>query len=148
MTAALTAAVRARLEAHLDDLGIAEGRVYGALDLAQARPAIRAPGVVALPLADDAAASLASAPSPSVQRVQSTIAVVSVVPAPNDPGGSKGAGDALGRLYEAAREVLRGFVPIDRWDGLALRRGRLLALENGRAWWQDEFITAGYPAEE
>lgn len=147
MSGSPTAAVHTRLEAQRGNLGLAVGRVYRALDLNPLKPTISPSAVVVLPIGDEATASLTSAPSPSVQRVQSTIAVVSVVAATNDPGGST-ASDALETLYRAVRAALRGFAPIEGWDGLALHKGRLLALDNDKAWWQDDFITAGYPAIE
>lgn len=116
-------------------------RVYGALDLA--RPSLQLPALAAVPLGEDTDADLAPEATDSVQRVFTTIGVVVAVPARNDPLGSK-ARDPLDDLVTAMRRLLIGWVPARRWDPLALRRSRLLALEEGRAWWQDEYNTYGW----
>ena len=135
--------VRAHLEAHVEDLraDTPKLRVYGALDLA--RPNIQLPGLAAVPLGEDTDADLAPDSTETVQRVFSSIGVVVGVPAPNDPGGAR-ARNPLDVLVRAARVLLVGWVPVRRWDPLALRRSRLLAIDGGRAWWQDDYITYGW----
>ncbi len=132
-------------------------RVYGALDFAGARETLRAPCVAALLLGEDAAENRAPGAGLSAQRLTATLGVVACVPARNDPGGRKAASrdrgaDELATLVEATRRRLLGWTPRPQWEPLALRRGRLLALEDGRAWWQDEYETAGWiegrPREE
>ena len=118
-------------------------KIYGALDLA--RPSIQLPALAAVPLGEDTDADLAPEATDSVQRVFTTIGVVAAVPARNDPLGSK-ARDPLDDLVMEVRRLLVGWVPARKWDPLALRRSRLLALEDGRAWWQDEYNTYGWRA--
>ena len=143
--------VRKRLEERLpalrdgdEDLGIAGTarlKIFGALDLAQ--PAMQVPALVAIGLGEDTDPDLAPEGSTTVQRVLSTVGVIAAVPARNDPTGRK-ANDPLDALVVASRAVLVGWVPARRWAPLGLRRSRLLALEEGRAWWQDEYITSGW----
>ena len=135
--------VRAHLEAHVADLraDTPKLKVYGALDLA--RPSLQLPALATVPLGEDTDADLAPEGSDTVQRVFTTVAVVAAVPARNDPVGSR-ARDPLDVLVKAARALLVGWVPVRRWDPLALRRSRLLSLEEGRAWWQDEYQTYGW----
>lgn len=142
-------------------------RTYGLLDFAAARAKLQTPCVAVLPVTD--AAEPNEAPDPDgvvVQRVTPTVTVVIGVSAPNDLGGIKGkARDGLTPLVEASRLALIGWAPgglfprvvepgqrlDERWTSLVFRRGRLLAIEQGRAWWQDEYSTSrrmtGRPAE-
>lgn len=138
--------VRDQLYDHRSDLQAAhrtlsELKVYDALDLA--RPSLRLPALAAIPLGEDTDADLAPEGTDTVQRVFTTIGVVAAVPARNDPHGGK-AQDPLDDLVMAVRRLLVGWVPARRWDPLALRRSRLLALEEGRAWWQDDYNTYGW----
>lgn len=148
-------------------LALDDCRYYGLLDFASARAKLQAPCVAVVPVADAAEANEAPDPDgPVFQRVTATVAVICGVKAPNDLGGSKGAGrDGLTPLVAASRLALMGWAPggrfpqhveagaspAGRWTALTLQRGRLLAIEQGRAWWQDEYATArrmtGDPAE-
>ena len=132
-------------------------RYYGVLDFAAARSKLQTPCVAVLPVADAAEPSDAPDPDgPVFQRVAATVSVVVGVSAPNDLGGVVGTGrDGLSPLVAVVRQVLMGWAPggrfpqhvevgaspAARWTALQLARGRLLAVEQGRAWWQDEYLT-------
>ena len=132
-------------------------RYYGVLDFAAARTKLQAPCFAVLPVADTGEPNDAPDPDgPVFQRVESTVTVVTGVNAPNDLGGLKGTGrDGLSPLVAASRAMLMGWAPggrfpqhveagaspPERWTSLLFRRGRLLAIEQGRAWWQDEYST-------
>ena len=132
-------------------------RYYGVLDFASARAKLHAPCFAVLPVADTAEPNLAPDPDgPVFQRVEAVVSVVAGVAAPNDLGGLKGTGrDGLSPLVAASRAMLMGWAPggrfpshvesgaspAERWTSLVFRRGRLLAIEQGRAWWQDEYST-------
>ena len=159
---------RAALPAELA-AALPEGlRVYGALDLAAARPKLQVPCVVVLPLEDRPEAPMSPDPDVKVvQRVTTTVGVVTGVACPNDLGGLKDvAADALSALLEPVRDALLGWSPAGRfptdpppaeeggivpaatwplltgrWTPLVWVRGRLLRLAEGRAWWQDEYST-------
>ena len=135
--------VREHLRDHLEELRAETPklRVYGALELS--RPSIQLPALAAVPLGEDIDADLAPEGTDTVQRIFTTIGVVAAVPARNDPHGSK-ARDPLDELVMAVRRLLVGWVPARKWDPLALRRSRLLPLDQGRAWWQDEYNTYGW----
>ena len=132
-------------------------KTYGLLDFAAARSKLQTPCVAVLPVTDAAESNEAPDPDgPVFQRVTATVSVVVGVSAPNDMGGIKGtAHDALTPLVAASRLALIGWAPggrfpqlvepgaapPERWTSLVFRRGRLLAIEQGRAWWQDEYST-------
>ena len=133
-------------------------RYYGLLDFAAARAKLHTPCFAVMPVTDTAESNEAPDPDgPVFQRVTSTVTVVVGVSAPNDLGGLKGTGrDGLSPLVAASREMLMGWAPggrfpryveagaspAERWTSLVLARGRLLAIEQGRAWWQDEYATS------
>ncbi|MDE0662000.1 MAG: hypothetical protein OXI79_20405 [Gammaproteobacteria bacterium] len=146
----LAANVRARLEdaAWLATAG--SPKVYGALDLAGAAETLRVPCLVSVALGEDVDDDLTPEGSETVQRVRTRIGVVAGVAARNDPGGIKGAAEddgPLGELLRAVRTRLVGWTPARRWEPLAVRRGRLLSLEGGRAFWQDEYTTFGWAVQ-
>ena len=145
--------------------------VPGVLDFAAARPRLRTPCAAALALDDRPGPPLRPDIDAGVaQRVRTTVAVVVGVSAPNDDGGSRGtAADALRVLVAETRDALLGWTPggplPDPFDGpsggplpdpsgdpppapsgglwrpLVLQRGRLLSVGEGRAWWQDEYVS-------
>lgn len=124
-------------------------RVYGALDLERdGRDGLRLPCLVAAPLGENLRDDLAPAGTETIQRVITSIAVIVGVPARNDPAGGKAAeGDGrLDALVGATRAQLVGWAPARRFEPLTIRRSRLLALEGGRAFWQDEYTTYGWSA--
>ena len=144
-------------------------QIYGVLDMARAKPALRAPCVAVLPLED----ALVDVLSPDldaavVQRMKSTVATVVGVEAANDPGGARGrAAERLAALLVQVRRSLLGWAPdgpfptepptgpphsparpAGAWPlvrgrpgPLVWERGRLVMLGEGRAWWQDEYAT-------
>lgn len=146
----LAANVRARLEdaAWLATAGAP--KVYGALDLAGAAETLRMPCLVSVALGEDVADDLSPEGTETVQRVVTRLGVVVGVSARNDPGGIKGAAQddgPLGTLLRAARTRLAGWAPARHWEPLAVRRGRLLSLEGGRVFWQDEYTTFGWAVQ-
>ena len=88
-------------------------KTYGALDLAAARPHLRVPCVVVVPVEDRLEGVVSPDPDVAVvQRMRSTVAVVLGAPASNDPGGAKGrAADELARTLARVREALLGWPP-------------------------------------
>lgn len=172
----LAANVRARLEAYATELQaeldeqledeadrdaarVAELRsliaawprnIYGALDLAGAAERLQTPCLVSVALGEDVDDDLTPEGTETVLRVRTRIGVVIGAAARNDPGGIKGAAEddgPLGTLLRAARTRLVGWTPARRWEPLAVRRGRLLSLEGGRVFWQDEYTTFGWAVQ-
>lgn len=160
----IAACVRERLAAR--DLGL---RIYGALDLAAGKSKLRTPCVVVVPMADTRVeVASPDVDVEVVQRMRTTVAAVVGVGAANDLGGTKGrAADDLIAKLALVRESLLGWPPggpfpihpptdpphspaspASEWPlqqgrptPLLWDRGRLLTLEDGRAWWQDEYST-------
>ena len=146
----LAANVRARLEdaEWLETAGTP--KVYGALDLAGAAERLQTPCLVSVALGEDHDDDLTPEGTETVLRVRTRIGVVIGAAARNDPGGIKGAAEddgPLGTLLRAARTRLVGWTPARRWEPLAVRRGRLLSLEGGRVFWQDEYTTFGWAVQ-
>ncbi|MXY18345.1 MAG: hypothetical protein F4187_03950 [Gemmatimonadetes bacterium] len=146
----LAANVRARLEdaEWLETAGTP--KVYGALDLAGAAERLQTPCLVSVALGEDVDDDLTPEGTETVLRVRTRIGVVIGAAARNDPGGIKGAAEddgPLGTLLRAARTRLVGWTPARRWEPLAVRRGRLLSLEGGRVFWQDEYTTFGWAVQ-
>lgn len=152
---ALTAAVHGRVEG----AGLRQ-RTYGVLDYAAGESGLKAPYAAVLPLAEDAGENLAPGadpedggdygPTPATQLVETTVAVVCCAPARRKPTLRQLDGDAAPRresgadrtleeMIGAVRTALLGWSPGAGWWPLELRRGRLIAVEDGRAHWQDEF---------
>lgn len=78
-----------------------------------------------------------------VQRARAVMAAVHVVSARNTPRAAGGdAVDPLEGLLGATQAVLHGWRPYEApsADALALLRGRLLDIDDGRAVWQDEYL--------
>lgn len=109
----------------------------------------------ALDADDDLGRSAAAlhAPSPTTQRVEATLAVVCCVAARRQPemrqldddAAPRREGDAddrMAALVAAVRGALVGWLPSPAWWPLELARGRLVAMEGGRAHWQDEYRTS------
>lgn len=93
------------------------------------------------------------APSPAVHRVEAVVGVVCCVAARRKPEMRQLDDDAaprresdadatLAALVDAVRAALLGWLPAPAWWPLELRRGRLVAVEDGLAHWQDEFACA------
>ena len=141
-------------------------KVYDALDLAQAKPQLQVPCVVVLPLEDRLEEMLSpDLDEAVVQRMTSTVATVVGVASRNDPGGLKGrAANSLTSRLAGIRASLLGWPPggpfpteppVDQpaapagtWamvrgrpEPLTWRRGRLVLMAEGKAWWQDEYST-------
>ena len=115
--------------------------VVGALELSRQR-ALRLPAAAVVPLAEDADENR-TPKAGALQRVTFLIGVVTILAAPNDPDGTR-AKDELSGLLAASRERLIGWQPHAKIERLAFHRGRLLAIEDGRVIWQDEYKTRGW----
>ena len=139
--------------AELDLVGQAVSRLRERIDLSQL-PTVEAglqlgdttppaiPAVVVFVAGDDATES--NAPEAGVlQRVTATLAVAHVIPARNTKRNAGGpAVDPMAQLTGLTRAQLNGWRPPGppgRRDSLAFRRGRLTAIADGRAVWQDEY---------
>ena len=124
-------------------------RVRGALDLArEAQDGLKLPCLVSAALGEGLRDDLSPTGTGTIQRAATRLAVTVGVPARNDARGARAAvGDgALDALVSAVRARLVGWPPARRWDPLTVRSSRLLSLEGGRAWWQDEYETHGWSA--
>lgn len=128
---AAVAAVAARLE----EAGIYE-EVLGVLDAAGG-VSPRTPAAFVLPLAEDAAESVAPAVR-ATQYTTATIGVETVVSAPNDRTGAR-ARDELSALLAASRAAIAGWKPPGAREVLRFHRGRLLGIDGGRVFWRDEY---------
>ena len=125
-------AITARLEA----AGLYK-EVLGALDAAALSAAPRTPAAFVLPLAEDAAESVAPAVE-ATQFVTATIGVQTLLSAPNDRGGARARGE-LSALLAASRELLAGWRPPGAREVLAFHRGRLIGIDGGYVEWRDEY---------
>ena len=120
-------------------------KLYGVLDFAAAAASLTTPCLVVMALGEDVEEGLAPESTESIQRVRTTIATVMGLAARNDAG-AKALAKPDGPLQELIREVrdgLVGWVPARRWQPLAIRRSRLVAIEGSRVWWQDDYTTRG-----
>ena len=122
----------------------------GVLDLTRdVQDGVSAPTIAVVCLREQAAPNRVPDPDQGgvVQRVTATLGVYVGVPSRNDPGGRKWkAGAALDTLVAQVRAALLawapdGQFPAGRWAPLELREGRLAALDDGRAWWEDRYET-------
>ena len=120
----------------LDEAGIYRN-VLGALDASALKTWPKTPAVFVVPLAETVADSLAPRAG-AVQRVETTVAIQTLIAAPNDPTGRK-ARTELANVLGASRGVLSGWCPEGAAEALTWRRGLLLGLENGRLEWRDEY---------
>ncbi len=117
--------------------------VETALQLGEKTPP-KIPAAVVYLAADDASDNVAPAAG-AFQRVTAVLAVVHVIAARNTPRSAGGpAVDPLAQLTGRTRAVLNGWRPDEspRQDAIALRRGRLLEIADGRAIWQDEYTVS------
>ncbi len=126
------AAIVARLEA----AGIYK-EVLGALDVAALSSLPRTPAAFVLPLAEDAADSVAPAIQ-ATQQTTATIGVQSLLSAPNDRSGAR-ARDELAEVLAASRAALAGWTPEGAREVLQFRRGFLVGIDGGRLEWRDEY---------
>lgn len=125
----------AAVAARLGEAGVYE-EVLGVLDAAGG-VSPRTPAAFVLPLAEDAAESVAPAVR-AVQYTTATIGVQSVISAPNDRTGAR-ARDELSALLAASRAALAGWKPPGGREVLRFYRGRLLGIDGGRVFWLDEY---------
>ncbi len=126
------AAIVGRLEA----TGIYR-EVLGALDVAALSSWPRTPAAFVLPLAEDAADSVAPAIQ-ATQHTTATIGVQTLMSAPNDRSGTR-ARDELAEVLAASRAALAGWTPEGAREVLQFRRGFLIGIDGGRVEWRDEY---------
>ena len=100
--------------------------------------------VLALALGEDVDEELAPAATPAIARVHTQIAVIVGVPARHGPRKAAEKSEDIAALVRTTRQRLTGWEPARHWQPLAIRRARLLSLEDGRAWWQDEYQTTSW----
>lgn len=98
----------------------------------------KTPAALVLPISDEADES-------TTRRVENApvnhfvrIGVSVIVAAPNDRTGKRGV-DRTSPVLAQARQALAGWQPPGQREVLAFLRGRLIAADNGRVQWTDEF---------
>ena len=111
--------------------------VLGALDVAALSSWPRTPAAFVLPLAEDAADSVAPAIQ-ATQQTTATIGVQTLLSAPNDRTGGR-ARDELSEVLAASRAALVGWTPEGAREVLQFRRGFLIGIDGGRLEWRDEY---------
>ena len=119
-------------------------QVQGALELAAAIRAqsVATPAAFVVPLTDQPGQDEAFT-GQTLQRVRSRLSVVLVVDNKRDATGGA-ASDELERLRCAVRKALLGWAPPGFDSPLTAGPGNLIDLENGRAWWGDEYQIEHY----
>jgi hypothetical protein len=120
-------------------------KIAGAADFASAGMDIKSKGALpaayVLPLAERADANgLANAVS---QRVEVRFGVILAISNLRDALGKNAQGDLAG-LRTSVFAALLGWQPDADHDPVTFGGGRLLQLQDGLLWWQDEFVTAYY----
>ncbi len=118
-------------------------KIAGAADFASAGLNLKGklPAAYVIPLAERAGEnSLVSAVS---QRTEARFGVVLAISNLRDARGQNAQGD-LAPLRAAVMAVLLGWQPGPDYDPVVFGSGRLLQLQDGVLWWQDEFVTAYY----
>ena len=114
------------------------------------KSARKMPALVVYVAGLDAGESL-SPQTGAYQRATMTLAVFHVVPARNSRGKRGASGiDPMEELLNCSRAALNGWRPQPadgqpapaRQDVLTLRRGRLIDIADGRAYWSDEYQTS------
>lgn len=100
------------------------------------RQSVQVPAVMVGPLADAGGANTAG--RGTIQQITTSISVIVVVAARNDPRGER-AIDALTPCVDAVRTRLIGWSVPGQRDALRLVRGALIEVDEGRAWWGDTY---------
>ena len=111
--------------------------VLGVLDVAALSDWPRTPAAFVLPLAEDAADSVAPAIR-ATQQTTDTIGVETLVAAPNDRTGGR-VRDRLSEILGASRAALAGWKPEGAREVLQFHRGFLIGIDGGRVAWRDEY---------
>ena len=124
-------AIRDRIEA---DRGFKS--VESTLEAARNRPP-RTPAAIVYPAADEPEPSVGGSAA-TVQRVTARIAVLHVIGAPNDPLGAR-ARRETGETVARTRGLLLGWTPEGADAPLALVRGQLEEIGDGRVFWTDTY---------
>ena len=119
--------------------GATFARIHSALEFAGGEGGAtlsQVPAAIVVPVSD-AGGENRSGGSGALQVISTTIAITVVVPARNDPGGSRARGP-LTRCIDEVRAALIGWSPAPS-QALRLVRGSLVDIEGGRAWWEDVY---------
>ena len=133
---ALAALVAARLAA---TAGV-PGTVGDAADLSSARGGtLTFPAAFVIPLAEAAGPNALGAGAVE-QRRTVRVGVVLAVRNLRARGGE--ALQGIEALRGAVDAALLGWPPADRYDPLLFGSGKLVSMEDGVMWWQDEYLTA------
>lgn len=111
--------------------------VLDALGAAALKSWPQVPAAFVLPLSEAPGDSL-SPTWKAIQRVEMTVAVNSVVAAPNDRSGAR-AKDALAAVLGRSRACLAGFRPEGATEVMRFAGGRLIGIKDGRVEWRDEY---------
>lgn len=118
-------------------------KIAGAADFASAGADLKGklPAAYVIPMTERAGGnSLVSAVS---QHTEARFGVVLAVSNLRDARGQNAHGD-LAPLRAAVIAALLGWQPGPDYDPVLFGSGRLLQLQDGVLWWQDDFVTAYY----
>ena len=135
----LADAIAARLAALADGDGAPVfADVLSALETAALTSWPKTPAALVLPISDEADESTTRRVEHAPVQHFVRIGVAVIVRAPNDRTGALGR-ERLSPVLAQARRALAGWQPPDQREVLSFRRGRLVAAEDGRVQWTDEF---------
>ncbi len=98
----------------------------------------KTPAALVLPISDEANEDITRRIEQAPVEHFVRIGVAVIVAAPNDRTGARGR-DRLSPLLAQVRQALAGWRPPAMREVLSFRRGRLVAAEDGRVQWTDEF---------
>lgn len=123
-------------------------QVQGALELAAALKAqsVATPAAFVVPMVDRAKPDEGFTGS-VLQLVTSTVAIVLVLDNKRDSTGAAANPD-LERYRQEVRTALLGWVAEGMEAPITAGEGHLIDIDNGRAWWADEYHTEHYWSSE
>ncbi|KAB2921670.1 MAG: hypothetical protein F9K30_13955 [Dechloromonas sp.] len=123
--------------------------VAGAAEFAEVsgdKPPTKFPALYVVPLGEDVVS--ADHPNWSEDIVTIQFATVLVVQQKSDPRGGA-AVLAIKAPRAMTRKALAGFLPTDADEAIRYAGGRLMAFEDGRMWWQDNWaVVVRLPTEQ
>lgn len=131
------------IEAHLTSSVPALKKVAGAADFASAGMDLKGklPAAYILPLAERAGGN--SLVMEVSQKIEVRFGVMLAISNLRDARGQNAQGD-LAPLRTAVLAALIGWQPDPGHDPVLFGSGRVIQLQDGVLWWQDEFVTAYY----
>ena len=128
-----------RLEALADAAGDPVfAQVLSALDAAALTSWPKTPAAIVLPISDEADESTTRKVERAPVQHFVRLGVAIIVRAPNDRTGALGR-ERLSPVLAEARLALAGWTPPGQREVLEFRRGRLVAAEDGRVQWTDDY---------